>query len=152
MVLYTGRGDLPDIAATALQHNLHPHRVPAGRGLVTAYLRASVSRAVWDKADDAIVGRTASGIRKLGVFPEIDRNCRAVHVDRRWPSVLIRRPGAYRDAAFAASQPTSRRVHLAGGDLFGHSTTIGSLKSSEQAASHLLTTLNPRQPRRIPIR
>jgi protoporphyrinogen/coproporphyrinogen III oxidase len=141
VVFYTGRGDLPDVAAMVLQHNLHPYRVPEDRGLVTVYLRASVSQAVWRNSDDTIVDSTVHGIRKLGVLPEIEHDRRAVHVDRLWPSVLLRRPGEYRDvaAASAATRAASRRVHLAGGDLFGHSTTIGSLKTGEQAAEQVLT-------------
>lgn len=142
VVFYTGRSDLPDIGAMVLQHNLHPYRVPAGRGLVTVYLRASVSQARWETSDDAIVDSTVSGIRKLGILPEIEHSRQAVHVDRLWPSVLLRRPGAYRDAAAAVSRVASRRVHLAGGELFGHSTTIGSLKSGEQSAQRVLTTFD----------
>ena len=143
VVLYADRDDLPQVAALILQHNLSPHRVGHGRGMVTAYLRDTTSQDWWHHDDRLIAQRVTAAVRKAGLLPELDTATVAVHVDRISPSVLIRPPQD--PGLLARLEATTRRqadrVHLAGADLFGHSTTIGSLTSGEQAARRVLARL-----------
>ncbi|MEZ0094508.1 NAD(P)/FAD-dependent oxidoreductase [Streptacidiphilus sp. EB129] len=143
VVLYAGRHDLPQVAALILQHNLSPDRVGHGRGMVTAYLRDTTSQDWWHDDDRLIARRVTAAVRRAGLLPELDSAVIATHVDRIWPSVLIRPP---QDPGLlarleATTHQQAHRVHLAGADLFGHSTTIGSLTSGEQAAHRVLARL-----------
>jgi hypothetical protein len=38
VLLHAPHWDCPDIDSFVLQHNLFPHRVPAGTGMITTYL------------------------------------------------------------------------------------------------------------------
>jgi oxygen-dependent protoporphyrinogen oxidase len=142
-VLFTAaRHDSPRWASAVLQHNLTPGRVPAGGGLVTCYLRASASDEHWNADDTKITDLVLADTHRLRVLPELD-HARAVHVDRIDPCVVIRGPHDFAAIATARAAPVrpGPPVLPVGGDLYGYSTTIGSLKSGEQAAERILARL-----------
>lgn len=140
VVVYLSRHELPQVACFVLQHNLSPRRVPTGTAMITTYLRADASDELWLSEDHTIESQVTGAIRQAGLFPELDRHVVARHIDRIWPSVLIRPPGSYRELA-ALPQWRSRRIVTAGADLRSHSTTIGSLRSGEAAARQLCDML-----------
>ncbi|MFE0104866.1 FAD-dependent oxidoreductase [Streptomyces sp. NPDC059009] len=145
VMVHTPRAETPDLGGCVLPHNLSPLRVPPGRGMITAYLRGEASRRLWDGDDAEAADRVLAGLAALGVLPEAGTHCETVHVDRIPNCVVRRAPGDYRRVARAAAsyRPGGGRIQLAGGDLFGHSTTIGSLTSGEEAARRLLAELRP---------
>lgn len=142
VLLTASRTESPHLTSFLLQHNLHPQRVPQGRGLITAYLRGRASARFWNADDEEIADVVLAAADRLGVLPELARDTQAVYVDHLAPCVVTRSPGEYR--AIAASAPRTAlapRVRLAGGELYGHSTTIGSLTSGERAAQGVLKAL-----------
>jgi protoporphyrinogen oxidase len=141
VLLHAPRGEAPDIAGFVLQHNLSPHRIAHGRGMITTYFRGAVSDQFWDVDDTHIVDHVLAATRRLRLLPEADRHSLTVHVDRMDPGVVRRRTGEYRALAQAASDNHLARISWAGGDHFGYSTTIGSLTSGQKAADRLAATL-----------
>ncbi|GLW04519.1 protoporphyrinogen/coproporphyrinogen oxidase [Streptomyces lavendulae] len=142
VLLAAPRTESPHVTSFVLQHNLHPQRLCADRGLATAYLRGRASAQLWDADDTKITGVVLAAADRLGVLPELARDTRAVYIDRLAPCVVTRSPGEYR--AIAAATPRTfvdTRIQLAGGELYGHSTTIGSLTSGEHAAQGVLSAL-----------
>ncbi|MGN5381300.1 hypothetical protein ACQ4WX_41450 [Streptomyces lasalocidi] len=111
--------------------------------MVTAYLRDTTSQDWWHHEDGIISQRVTAAVRKADLLPELETAAIATHVDRIWPSVLIRPPQDPNLLARleATTHQQAHRVRLAGADLFGHSTTIGSLTSGEQAARRVLARL-----------
>jgi oxygen-dependent protoporphyrinogen oxidase len=137
------RRDSPQWTSAVLQHNLAPGRVANQGGLVTCYLRATASEQYWGVDDTKIIDRILGTARRLRVLPEL-QNATTADVDRIDPCVVTRGPEDFaRIAAAWAAPPTSHPVLLAGGDLYGYSTTIGSVKSGEQAAARILAKLRP---------
>jgi protoporphyrinogen/coproporphyrinogen III oxidase len=140
VLLNTSRSESPDIAGFVLQHNLSPHRVAGGRGLVTTYFRGSASERLWGSSDSTIVQRAADTARPL--LPETEQSSLAIHVDRISPCVVRRKPGDYRRLARVAGTTGPDRIYWAGGDYLGHSTTIGSLSSGQKVADRLVADLS----------
>ncbi|MGW7517855.1 protoporphyrinogen/coproporphyrinogen oxidase [Streptomyces sp. NPDC054796] len=144
VLLHASRTECPHIASFLLPHNLSPARVAQGRGMITTYLRGASSARYWDLDDETIADHVLSGMAQLGVLPEAATHGVAVHVDRIDPCVVRRGAGDYRHLARAAvTHPLPGHVQLAGGDHFGHSTTIGSLVSGEESARRVLARLRP---------
>lgn len=146
VLLCLARRDSPDWAGAVLQHNLAPGRIPGGRGLVTCYLRGAASERYWDGDDGRIADLVLATAGRLGVLPEL-ADAPAIHVDRIDPCVVTR--GPYDPARIAAARaaqtgiPPGPPIEPVGADLYGYSTTIGSLKDGETAAARILTRLRP---------
>lgn len=142
VLLHASQQEAPDIASFLLQHNLSPQRVTHGRGMITTYLRGAASDRLWELDDSKIIDHVLDGIDRLRVLPEASRDSIATYVDRISPCVVRRCPGDYRTLARATTpHRPSTRIHWAGGDHLGHSTTIGSLASGQQAADRMAGTL-----------
>ena len=141
VLLTLTRAESPVWASAVLQHNLSPARIPAGRGLVTCYLRAAATRDCWDLDDTEISDRIGAAARRMHILPEL-RHATRIDVDRIDPCVVTRAPGdPERIARARATACRQRPVVLAGGDLYGYSTTIGSLHSGEQIAAQVIDSL-----------
>ncbi|MFI5778112.1 protoporphyrinogen/coproporphyrinogen oxidase [Nocardia sp. NPDC051570] len=146
--LFTPRPEAPDIAGITLPHNLSRRRVPEGKGMITVYLRGESSDRLWHSPDARIVDHTVAELSGLRILPEAERHSCAVYVDRLSPCVVRRRPGDYRRLADAVrTSGALPAIVWAGGDHFGHSTTIGSLTSGEQAAHAVLAHLAAQNPK-----
>lgn len=143
VLLTLPRTESPVWASAVLQHNLSPARIPAGRGLVTCYLRSAATRECWDLDDTEISDRIIVTARRMNILPEL-RHATRTDVDRIDPCVVTRAPGDFERIARArATVCREGPVVLAGGDLYGYSTTIGSLHSGERAATQVLGKLRP---------
>ncbi|WP_329595154.1 FAD-dependent oxidoreductase [Streptomyces sp. NBC_01362] len=145
VMLHLPRCQAPLLAACTLQHSLSPHRIPRGRGLATAYFRGGPAERAWEHSDEAVIEAARHELASLAVLPELKDGVRTAYVDRIGSCVVRRRPGEYHDIAqaLAVDAQYSSRVHLAGGDHFGHSTTIGSIASGDRTAQAVLTRHTP---------
>ena len=143
VLLTLPRTESPMWASAVLQHNLSPARISAGRGLVTCYLRPAATRDCWDMDDMEIGDMIGAAGRRMRVLPEL-RNATRIDVDRIDPCVVARAPGDFERIARArAAVCRPGPVALAGGDLYGYSTTIGSVHSGEQTAAQVIDILRP---------
>ncbi|TDD98130.1 FAD-dependent oxidoreductase [Actinomadura rubrisoli] len=148
VLLALPRRDSPEWTSAVLQHNLSPARVSDGKGLVTCYLRGAASDRQWDIDDMTIVGNILDRARRMRILPEL-QGATTVDVDRISPCVVTRGPHDLARISAAPKEPRfAHPVLPAGGDLYGYSTTIGSLKSGEQAAARTLALLGARVPDR----
>lgn len=142
VLVHAPHWECPDVDSFVLQHNMSAQRLPAGTGLITTYLSGAASERLWDRPDTEITTHVLAQLGRIRLLPEAAGRCRAAHVDRIYPAVVRRPPGAYQALARASAtgQPFTR-IRWAGGDHLGHSTTIGSLTSGQQAADQVIAAL-----------
>jgi oxygen-dependent protoporphyrinogen oxidase len=127
----------PEIAAIELHHNKIHARVDDGRALITVYPRKVFTDQWWNDTNDTIAAR----ILKITdtILPGVRHNVVTTYINRRDPALVVRPPGGYADlrAFNARRRDADPRIQLAG-DYFGPSSTYGSLRSGEHAATRLL--------------
>jgi len=148
----TSRVEHPDIVGFVLNHNMAPGRVPAGKGLVMAYLRDRWARENWHADDETIIDHVIAGANRLGVLPELRAHQIMGHVLRVEPGLVIRRPGDFQALSRIAPTLASRRVQFAGGEYLGDSSTNHSVCAGERVAQRLITTVGRDLPPVAPVK
>jgi oxygen-dependent protoporphyrinogen oxidase len=130
----------PGLIACNLEHNKHPSRAPAGKGLVTAYASESWSNALWER-DDAYIVEQVMGACDL-VVPGVSADVEFADVHRWSPYVMRSYPGYYRDLKCFTerSNRLDRRVQLAG-DYFCQASIEAATSSGLHAAASLKDVL-----------
>jgi protoporphyrinogen oxidase len=143
-LLNFSRSVSPDLAALTLPHNMAPCRVPAGHGLVVAYMRGSWSsdRTNWETTDSHLRDTIVARLRALNILPEVERDALSSLVIRTDPCLMAWQPGDYRLAArFSRAERPPDGVEFASGDYIGYCSTNTSLLCGERAARRVAAYL-----------
>jgi oxygen-dependent protoporphyrinogen oxidase len=132
----------PGLIACNLEHNKHPNRAPAGKGLITAYASESWSNDLWDR-DDAYIVEQIMAACDL-VVPGVSADVEFADVHRWSPYVMRSYPGYYRDLKYFTerSNRLDRRIQLAG-DYFCQASIEAATSSGLHAAASLKDVLGP---------
>jgi len=130
----------PGLIACNLEHNKHPNRAPAGKGLITAYASENWSNDLWER-DDAYIVEQVMRACDL-VVPGVSADMEFADVHRWSPYVMRSYPGYYRDLKrfTERSNRLDRRVQLAG-DYFCQASIEAATSSGLHAAASLKDVL-----------
>ncbi|MGW7518027.1 protoporphyrinogen/coproporphyrinogen oxidase [Streptomyces sp. NPDC054796] len=140
MVYATEHSHHSAVLAASLEHNKVPHRIPAGKALVTLYASSAWSRQLIDQDDGLITRKLIEAGSAL--VPAVGDHTLFTHVTR-WPySWMQSYPGYW--TAMREFQARSRRedslVRLAG-DYFCTSSVNAASASGERAARNLIAAM-----------
>jgi protoporphyrinogen/coproporphyrinogen III oxidase len=120
------------IATFTLEHNKAPDRVPAGKGLLAAYITYDQSVKWLDASDQTVTDAVLSAIEPL--LPGVSDTVEFSRVNRWYPLGILPRPGYYaRLAHFNSRRPRLGRIHLAG-DYFSTSNLNTVVSAGERTS------------------
>lgn len=126
----------PGLIVVTLEHNKHPNRAPAGKGLLHINLTAEWGARLRDRPDAEIVHEVMAATESVLPGASADLEFATVH---RWdPMVLKSWPGYYRELRTFVERCNAldRRIQLAG-DYFCQSSINAATAAGERAARDL---------------
>jgi protoporphyrinogen/coproporphyrinogen III oxidase len=130
----------PGLIVMTLEHNKHPNRAPAGKGLLHVNVTARWGAELMDQEDGVVVTQVMEAVDTILPGSSSDMEFAEVH---RWdPMVLKSYPGYYRDLKIFSERcrRLDSRVQLAG-DYFCQSSINAASAAGERAARDLRAAL-----------
>jgi oxygen-dependent protoporphyrinogen oxidase len=126
----------PGLIVMTLEHNKHPNRAPAGKGLLHIDCTAEWAAELAAKDDSVVVKEVMEAAD--AILPGVSSDVEFADVHRWDPMVLKSYPGYYRDLkAFSERcQELDGRIQL-GGDYFCQSSINSATAAGERAARNL---------------
>ena len=131
----------PGLIVITLEHNKHPNRAPAGKGLLHIDVTSRWGAELTGKDDSVVVKEVLEAAET--VLPGVAGDCEFADVHRWDPMVLKSRPGYYRELAEFSQRCSEldRRIQL-GGDYFCQSSINAATAAGERAARRLQAALD----------
>jgi oxygen-dependent protoporphyrinogen oxidase len=131
----------PGLIVMTLEHNKHPNRAPAGKGLLHIDCTAEWGAQLADKDDSVVVKEVMKAADTI--LPGVSNDLEFADVHRWDPMVLRSHPGYYRDLKVfsRACRELDGRIQI-GGDYFCQSSINSATAAGERAARDLRAVLN----------
>ncbi|WP_017569720.1 protoporphyrinogen/coproporphyrinogen oxidase [Nocardiopsis halotolerans] len=137
----------PVLNVVTVDHNKHPGRVSAGRGLVSLIASPGAAADLLDAPDDEVADRLTARAEPL--LPGLSERIEAVHVHRFHHGLPAAGPSALRTrAAFTVRPPAA--VDYAGDWIALRPCSEGAVSSATTAAERILAFLTPRTATPVP--
>ena len=129
----------PGLIVMTLEHNKHPNRAPAGKGLLHVDCTAEWAAQLTDKDDSVVIKEVMEAADTI--LPGVSADLEFADVHRWDPMVLRSYPGYYRDLrAFSERCRQDDRIQI-GGDYFCQSSINSATAAGERAARNLHAAL-----------
>jgi oxygen-dependent protoporphyrinogen oxidase len=130
----------PGLIVMTLEHNKHPNRGPAGKGLLHVDCTAAWAAELAGKDDSVVVKEVMEAAD--AILPGVSDDVEFADVHRWDPMVLHSYPGYYRDLTVFSERcrRLDRRIQI-GGDYFCQSSINSATAAGERAARDLHTAL-----------
>jgi oxygen-dependent protoporphyrinogen oxidase len=130
----------PGLIVMTLEHNKHPNRAPAGKGLLHIDCTAEWATQLMDKVDTEVVKLVMEAAE--AILPGVSTEVEFADVHRWDPMVLRSYPGYYRDLKVFSQRcrQLDKRIQI-GGDYFCQSSINSATAAGERAARNLRAAL-----------